>query len=114
MYIIENGNIKREKLSGEIPPPLQEFAMSADEAYIYIHGGLMTTGKKSADLYRINRKAPFFRRVNLKDFCPKLDPLNDFFVRRASYHFKASECKHLRAFYVVQLLNKNMFKNLDR
>ena len=30
-----------------------------------------------------------------------------FFSRRASYHFKAQECKHLRAFDFFQLLNKN-------
>lgn len=55
VYIIEGRQIKREKLSGEIPPPLQEFAFCVDENYLYIHGGLSATGKK-ADLYRINRK----------------------------------------------------------
>ena len=31
-------------------------------------------------------KAPFF--LHAQAFCTKLDPLNDFFKRRASYHFR--------------------------
>ena len=44
-----------------------------------------------------------------QQFYIKFYPLNDFFVRRASYHLKASECKNVRAFEFFQLLNKNMF-----
>jgi len=32
-----------------------------------------------------------------------------FFVRRASYHFKAYECKNVRAFNFFPFLNKSMF-----
>jgi len=31
-------------------------------------------------------------------FCTKFDPLNDFSIRRSSYHLKAEKCKNLRAF----------------
>ena len=39
-------------------------------------------------------QTPFFQ--NGPNFCAKLDPLNDFYVRRSSYHLKAQVniCEH--------------------
>ena len=51
--------------------------------------------------------APFFWKG--PNLCPKFDPLNNFFKRRASYNFKAYEFRNLQAFDFVQLLNTNMF-----
>ena len=54
--------------------------------------------------------APFFRRIGLlyKSWARKLF----FFKRRASYHFKASEFRNLRAFKFFQLLNTDIFKGI--
>ena len=46
------------------------------------------------------------------NFCTKFEPLKDFLVRQASYHFKAQEYKNLQAFDFIQLLNKNMFNGI--
>lgn len=45
---------KKEKLSGEIPSPRQEFAMCTDGNFLYIHGGLSLDGQKLNDFYKIN------------------------------------------------------------
>mgnify|MGYP006945105279 CR=1 FL=1 len=49
-----------------------------------------------------------FIRKAFRDLCTKYEPIN--FVRRASYHFKASEFRSLRVFDFYQFLTKNNFK----
>jgi len=56
LYVIENGQTKKEKLSGEIPSARQEFAMCTDGNFLFIHGGLSSDGQKLNDLYKINLK----------------------------------------------------------
>ena len=41
------------------------------------------------------KRRPFSKGA---DFCTKFVSLNDFFKRRASYHFKAYEFRNLNAF----------------
>lgn len=65
VYVIENDSVKREKISGELPPPLQEFAMCADDTYLYLHGGMSNDGKTN-DLYRVNRRTFRSKRCQIK------------------------------------------------
>ena len=52
-------------------------------------------------------KTPF---LGASGFGSEFSPLNYFFKRRASYHFKAYQFRNLCAFEFFQLLNKNIFK----
>ena len=60
----------------------------------------MLVSLKLTEVVNVRKKhvliTPFFEQR--PNFCTKFDPLNNFSVRRPSYHFKAWECKNLQAF----------------
>jgi len=72
LYVVEESRVHRQKLSGEIPPPLQEFAMAADSEFIFIHGGLGANGM-AADMFRINRRT--FRSKRCQIIGDKIGPI---------------------------------------
>jgi len=67
VYIIENGKVRKEKISGELPCPRQEFAMTADDKFLYVQGGLDESGSKLGDLYRINLKSFRSKKCQLEE-----------------------------------------------
>ena len=60
-------------------------------------------------IFELNFETKKYICLTIINFGTKFGPLIDFSVRRSSYHFKAYECKSMRAFDLFQLLNKYMF-----